>query len=141
MGRSDLRRPRPLFFFLLGSIHGQAGNRQDQARQQRGYGIFLRDQEKPADADREAQLQEVRPGRAQARRVQGIEDQVTRRAYDSSPPASAGLGPSSDWLARLSILSISGSSPGVADSAGASLSLSKSSTVWANFITEIGFDT
>ena len=70
----------PLFFFLryLGLSGGQAGNCQDQARQQRRHGFLLRDEEKPADRDREALIQEVRSHCAQARSFQRNEDQVGR---------------------------------------------------------------
>ncbi|CAA9496031.1 MAG: LSU ribosomal protein L33p @ LSU ribosomal protein L33p, zinc-independent, partial [uncultured Sphingomonas sp.] len=55
---------------------GEASHRQDQARQQRRHRILLRDEKEPAHPDGEAKLQEVRSGGAQARRLQGSEDQV-----------------------------------------------------------------
>jgi uncharacterized protein (DUF983 family) len=71
--------PGPCVRVSKDTIHGQSRFHQDQARLDGGYRVLLRDQEELAHPDREAQLQEVRPGRAQARRVQGIEDQVSWR--------------------------------------------------------------
>src|SRR5262245_8978795 len=48
---------------------GKTENRQDQAAQLRGHGIFLRDQEEPENGDRQAQLPQVRSDCAQARRL------------------------------------------------------------------------
>src|SRR3569833_2925477 len=70
-------------FFNWDRSNGKAGDGQDQARQQRRYGLLLCDEEESADADREAELPQVRPGRAQARRHQGSQDQV------SEPPSAA----------------------------------------------------
>ena len=50
-----------LFSRIWDSSDGQAGNRQDQARQQRRHGLFLRDKEEPAHPDREAELQKYDP--------------------------------------------------------------------------------
>jgi hypothetical protein len=47
--------------FESGTCDGQAGNRQDQARQQRRHGLLLRDQEESAQPDREDELPQVRP--------------------------------------------------------------------------------
>src|SRR4051812_20618315 len=59
-----------------GFRHGQSGHHQGQARLHRGYRLLLRRQEELAHHDRQAGQEEIRPGRAQARRIQGIQDQV-----------------------------------------------------------------
>src|SRR5262249_12725512 len=56
--------------------HGQARHPEDQARKLGRHGLLLRHQEESAQSDREARLQEIRSGRAQARRVQGSQDQI-----------------------------------------------------------------
>ena len=42
----------------------------------RRHWLLLRDQEESAQSDREARLQEIRSGRAQARRIQGSQNQI-----------------------------------------------------------------
>src|SRR3712207_8693615 len=49
-----------------------------RSRFHRRHRLFLRDEEELAHDDRKARDEEVRPGRAEARRVQGSEDQVIR---------------------------------------------------------------
>src|SRR5438105_11201657 len=72
--RADLAGTR--FSDIKGSKNGQSGHHQGQARFHGGYRLLLRRQEELAHHDRQDGQEEVRPGRAQARRVQGIEDQV-----------------------------------------------------------------
>ena len=67
---------RSISLHIRGSEHGQSGHHQGQARFLGGYRLLLRRQEEFAHHDRQAREEEVRPGRAQARRVQGIQDQV-----------------------------------------------------------------
>src|SRR5688500_14917750 len=67
--------------------HGEADYTEDQAFELGRDWIFLRDEEEPSDCNREAFLQEVRPHRAQARCLQGSEDQVASRAAGPSARA------------------------------------------------------
>src|SRR6185436_14511822 len=61
---------------LIGLIEDEHG----QARELSRHGLLLRDQEESAQSDREARIQEIRSGRAQARRIQGSQDQVAGTA-------------------------------------------------------------
>src|SRR6476660_9496175 len=70
---------RSISRFSKGSEHGQSGHHQGQARFLGGYRLLLRRQEEFAHHDRQARQEEVRPGRAQARGIQGIQDQVRFR--------------------------------------------------------------
>src|SRR5688572_18488578 len=110
----------PLFSFLniRDKRDGQAGNHQDQARQFSRHRLFLCDQEEPAQPDREDVVPQVRPGRAQARRVQGSQDQVSGSWAEASP------GPFATLL-----------------SAGTPADSSSSLTDSTNRTTEIGLDT
>jgi len=66
-------------FFLSSVTHGQAYHSKDQVVVLGWNRILLRHEEESAHVDRKACLQEIRSRRAQARRVQGNEDQVSRR--------------------------------------------------------------
>src|SRR6202790_3808749 len=59
------------------SEHGQSGHHQGEARFLGGYRLLLRRQEEFAHHDRQAGQEEVRPGRAQARRIPRVQDQVS----------------------------------------------------------------
>src|SRR3954470_20026132 len=65
-GRANTRRLR----------YGQVEHHPDQARQQRRDRLLLRDQEERPEHHRQARDEQVRPGRAQARRLPRSEDQV-----------------------------------------------------------------
>src|SRR4026207_1637152 len=56
--------------------HGEADYPEDQVVEHGRDWVFLRHQEESANGDREAFLQEIRSRCAQARRLQGNEDQV-----------------------------------------------------------------
>src|SRR5262249_42888506 len=60
--------------------HGQGHHHQGQARLQRRYRLLLRDEEEFPHDDRQADQEEVRPGRQEARRIPRIQDQVTTRS-------------------------------------------------------------
>src|ERR1700722_1224319 len=81
MQACDLRGPflaRPARRLALRTLrHGQGRVAQDQAALDLRHRLFLRDQEERPHQDRQAFVQEIRSGRAQARRVQGNEDQVS----------------------------------------------------------------
>src|ERR1700738_1190213 len=66
------------FLCIRGSEHGQSGHYQGQARFLGGHRLLLRRQEEFAHHDRQAGQEEIRPGRAQARRIPRVEDQVKR---------------------------------------------------------------
>ena len=53
-------------------------------------GFFYVTKKNPRDQDRQARAEEIRPGRAQARRLQGSEDQVAQRAAAQRPARSGG---------------------------------------------------
>ncbi|CAH1667037.1 hypothetical protein CHELA17_60610 [Chelatococcus asaccharovorans] len=59
-----------------GFRYGQGHDHQDPSRVDGRYRPFLRDEEERSHDDGQADDQEVRSGCPQARRVQGIEDQV-----------------------------------------------------------------
>src|SRR6056297_2092190 len=59
------------------TTHGEADHNQDPPELVCGNGPLLRDQEKRADDDGKDVCSEVRPRRAQARRVQRRQDQVS----------------------------------------------------------------
>src|SRR5713101_1860808 len=61
---------------IKGFAHGQSGHHQGQARFLGGYRLLLRRQEEFAHHDRQAGQEEVRSGRAQARRIPRVQDQV-----------------------------------------------------------------
>src|SRR3954454_11614622 len=63
-------------FQIKGFKHGQSGHHQGQARLLGGHRLLLCRQEELAHHDRQAGQEEVRPGRAQARRVPRVQDQV-----------------------------------------------------------------
>src|SRR5882757_1559713 len=65
--------------------HGQGRQHQDQAHLQRGHGLLLRDQEELAHDDREAEDEEVRPDREEARRIRRRQNQVAAPARITNP--------------------------------------------------------
>src|SRR3546814_12601281 len=84
--------------------HGEAQYRSDQDGQLGRYWLLLRQEEEPAYQDREAGDEGVRYGRAQARRVQGTEDQVGRRNGRNDMKRGRKRGPFSlDEIGRASV--------------------------------------
>ena len=59
--------------------HGQGRHHQDQARLERRHRVLVRHQEELAYDDREAEDEEVRPDREEARRIRRGQDQVSPR--------------------------------------------------------------
>src|SRR6056297_4132730 len=71
------------------TTHGEADHNQDPPELVCGNGPLLRDQEKRADDDGKDVCSEVRPRRAQARRVQGRQDQVSLPFHTDSEDKAA----------------------------------------------------
>src|SRR5512139_1292408 len=69
----------------LRGCHGQVSNHQDQAAKHGRHRLLLCHEEESPEHDRENELPQVRPGRAQARRVQGSQDKVD--GTSDAPPA------------------------------------------------------
>src|SRR5271170_2259168 len=70
--------------------HGQGRLAQDQAAFDGRHRLFLRDQEERPHQDGEVRVQEIRSGRAQARRIQGNQDQVSSRQAQHERKAPSG---------------------------------------------------
>src|SRR5262249_25332120 len=84
--------------------HGQSGHHQGQARVLGRHRLLLRRQEELAHHDRQAGQEEVRSGRAQARRIPRSQDQV--RSRDNPDLGGAFVAPFLFWTPRAAACSL-----------------------------------